>query len=177
SIAVRPLLSEDSFGRAFKYRTERIDFFAPKIEVAGIDYQKLLSGQGIFADRVFFSNWIMQVYGDKRLPEEVRSNIEKYPHELFQQMKMPVGIKEIAVRNGNMRYRESWPDTTLPGTITLNHINARTGTISNDPSVAADTFSTPIEGDLRVMDAGFAHFSIGYQLRNPRFSLWCFGTL
>lgn len=176
SIMMHPLISEDSFGAAFKYRTERVDFFAPKINIAGVDYQKLFLGTGIFADSIFLENWRMNVYGDRRRPEEPRIKSDKYPHEFFQQVRMPVGIKHIVVQDGGITFRESWPDTSAPGTITLNHVNARVGAISNDRSIT-DTISTPIVGDLKIMNAGLVSFNIGYQLLNPHLTLNAHGKV
>jgi len=177
SVIVHPLIPEDSFGLAFKYRTERIDFFAPKIEVAGVDYQKFFLGNGIFADSLFLRNWRMQAYGDRRRPEELRTKIEKYPHELFQQIKTPVGINRITSRDGDIRFRENWPDTTAPGTITLNHINARIGAVSNDRRHGNDSISTPIDGDLRIMNAGLISFRVAYQMQNPHFRVDAVGKI
>jgi hypothetical protein len=105
SIVMYPLISEDSFGAAFPYRTERIDIVVPKIEIAGVDYQKLFLGSSLFADSIITSNWKMQVYGDRRRPEEPRTKSEKYPHELFQQVRMPMGVKQVAIHEGNITGR------------------------------------------------------------------------
>lgn len=170
SIRMHPLISEDSFGTAFKYRTERIDLFAPKIEIVGVDYQKLFLGNGVCVDSIYLRDWRMNVYGDRRRPEEPRIKSDKYPHEFFQQVRMPVGIKHVRVQEGGITFRESWPDTSSPGTITLNHINANVGTISNDRNVT-DTNTTSIEGDMKIMNAGLVSFNIGYQLLNPHLTL------
>ena len=171
SIFVHPLISEDSFGRAFQFRKERIDLFVPRIDFAGVDYQKLLSGSGLFADSILAANWRMHVYGDRRRPEEPRLVSDKFPHEIFRQIRMPVGLKKVVLREGDIRFRESWPDTTAPGTITIDHVNARIGAISNDRSIAGDSLSTPIDGSLMIMNAGLVNFTMDYQFLNPHLML------
>jgi hypothetical protein len=176
SIAIRPLISEDSFGAAFKYRTERLECSAPKVEIAGVDYQDLFLGNGIFADDIFVSDWKLNIYGDRRHPEAPRSARDRFPQELFQEIQMPIDVKHTVAQDGEIRFSESWPDTTVPGTIIGSHINASVGNISNDRS-KGDTISTPIEGDLRIMDAGLVKFTILYQLLNPDLTLDVRGTL
>jgi hypothetical protein len=171
SVAMHPLISEDSFGAAFKYRTERIDFSAPVIDIAGVDYQKLFLGNGLFADSIYFSNWNMNVYGDRRRPEEPRVKSDKFPHQLFQQIKMPVGINRTVVRDGAITFRESWPDTTTPGTVILNHVNVHIGEVSNKHNNNNDTIFTPIEGSMKIMNSGLINFTIGYQFLNPHLTL------
>jgi hypothetical protein len=177
SVAVHPLISEDSFGVAFKYRTERVDFFAPKVEIAGLDYHRLFLGSGLYADSILLRDSRANIYGDRRRPEEVRTKRERYPSEIFQQIIVPVGINRVVVRDGDVRFRESWPDTTTPGTITIDHINARTGLITNDRHIANDLTLTLIEGDMRIMNAGLVQFSIDYELLNPHFTLDCRGKV
>ncbi len=176
SLHMLPTISEDSFGTAFKFRTERVDLFAPKLEIVGVNYQKLLLGDGLFADSMMASDWRMHVYGDRRRPEKPRISVDRFPHELFQEIRMPVGVQRVVLHDGNIRFRESWPDTTTPGTLTFDHINARVGRISNDAKLA-DTTVTPIEGDMKIMDAGHIDFSVGYQLLNPQLAMDIRGTV
>ncbi|MDP4229391.1 MAG: hypothetical protein Q8916_03180 [Bacteroidota bacterium] len=176
SLIVHPLIPEDSFGAAFKYRTERIDLFAPRILIRGVDYKKFLLGFGLFADSLLVADWRMHVYGDRRRPEEPRTSSDKFPHELFRMIQIPVGMKAVVLREGEIRFRESWPDTTEPGTITLSHVNARLGAISNDLRIAGDTVSTPISGNLMVMNAGKVSFTGEYQFLNPHLHLDIHGT-
>ena len=90
---------------------------------------------------------------------------------------MPLRLKSVNVGEGNITFRESWPDTSTPGTITLNHVNAHIGTVTNDTTMTADTLITPINGDMMVMNAGLLTFNIGYQLLNPQLTLSCNGHL
>ncbi len=113
----------------------------------------------------------MHIYGDRRKPEEVRTSIQKYPHEIFQQIRTPIGINSIFAREGNISFRESWPDTTEPGTIIMNHVNAHIGNISNDTSNGGQTKPTQIDGDLKLMGEGFLSYNLTYQLMNPEISM------
>jgi hypothetical protein len=176
SIAIHPLISEDSFGAAFKYRTERLDCYAPKIDVTGIDYQKLFLGNGVFADSISVCNWKLNLYGDRRRPEEPRTARDKFPQDLFQEIRIPLYVKHLETQEGEIVFSESWPDTTVPGTIIGSHINAHIGNISNDRT-RGDTIPTSIDGDLRIMDAGLVQFTILYQLLNPHLAMDVRGTL
>jgi hypothetical protein len=176
SVAMHPLISEDSFGAAFKYRTERLDCYAPKVEVTGVDYQDLFLGNGLFANSIFVPNWTLNIYGDRRHPEAPRTSRDRFPQEFFQEIQLPIDVKHTVAQNGEILFSESWPDTTVPGTIIANHVNASIGNISNDRS-NGDTISTPIEGNLRIMDAGLVKFTILYQLLNPNLTLDVRGTL
>jgi len=175
SVIVHPLIPEDSFGSAFKFRTERINLFAPHISIEGLDYQSLLLGKGLYVDSVKFFDWSLHVYGDRRRPEAPRTSIEKYPHEIFQQVRIPLGIKSVGAYNGNISFRESWPDTTEPGTITMTHVNVRIGEISNDTMKNGLSKVTPITGDLKIMNQGLVRFNLDYKLMNPVLDLKIYG--
>ncbi len=183
SIGIYPLISEDSFGSAFPFRTERIDGFVPKINIDGVDYQKLFLGSGLCADSVAFQNWKLNIYGDRRRPEEPRTAHDrscaardKFPQELFQEIRMPLNVKNIVAQEGEISFSESWPDTSVPGTIAFDHVNARIGEISNDRSIG-DTMTTSINGDMKIMNAGLVTFTIAYQLLNPPLTMDVRGTL
>ena len=176
SVAVFPLIPEDSFGSAFKYRTERLDFLAPRLSISGINYQKLLVGEGLNVEKVQLTNWVFHIYGDRRRSEEPRTWKEKYPQEYFQQIKMPLNVKSILASDGNMSFRESWRDTSEPGTIIMNHVNAKIGPLSNDTTFGGRFKVTPIEGSLKIMNAALINFNLGYQLLNPNLELTILGT-
>jgi hypothetical protein len=176
SIEIHPLISEDSFGSAFPYRTERIDGIMPKVNIHGVNYQKLFLGSGLFADSVSFRNWELNIYGDRRRPEEPRTTRDKFPQELFQEIRMPLTVKHVVAQDGEITFSESWPDTSVPGRITFDHVNARIGELSNDRSLG-DTMSTSINGDLKIMNVGLVKFNIAYQLLNPHLTMDVRGTL
>ena len=176
-IRMLPLISEDSFGNAFPFRTERFDFLAPKIRMTGVDFQKLLTGSGVAAASIQADDWKLHVYGDRRHPEAPHVSMAKYPHELFQQIRMPIDIGRIDAHDGFIRFRESWPDTTAPGTITLTHVNAHVGKLATQRSSRNDTAWTPIDGDFMMMNAGLVRFNIGYQLLNTQLSVVCRGSV
>ncbi len=169
--SVKPLISEDSFGNAFKYRTERFDMFAPKISLVGIDFQRLLLGKGLYLDSILLSDWKMQIYGDRRKPEEARTVRDKFPHELFQQIKMPIGVQSVVAQNGEIAFRESWADANEPGEVLLSGINARIKNISNDNNASSQSKATLIEGDLKLMNAALVNFTIAYKMMNPQLSM------
>ena len=176
SIEIHPLISEDSFGSAFPYRTERIDGFVPKINIDGVDYQKLFLGSGLFADGVSFQDWKLNIYGDRRRPEEPHTIKDKFPQELFQEIRMPLNVKHVKAQDGEISFSESWPDTSVPGTIAFDHVNASIGELSNDRNIS-DTASTVIHGDMKIMNAGLVTFTIAYQLLNPHLTMDVRGTL
>lgn len=176
SIRMRPLITEDSFGNAFPFRTARVDLIAPKLSMSGVNYQKLLMGSGLFADRIIAKDWKLNIYNDRRHPEAPRKTIERYPQELFQLVRMPVGIKQTLLNDGRISYRESWPDTNTPGTIILTRVNARVTNISTDRGFG-DTATTKIDGNLMIMNAGLITFRLDYQLLNPHLFVDVQGTV
>ena len=176
-ISMKPLISQDSFGTAFKYRTERIDIFAPKIEISGIDYQKILMGDGIVADKVIADNWNVDIFGDRRQPEEPRTKKDKFPQELFQQIRMPITINQVHIKGGGITFAEQWYDTAAPATITLDDINLQVGRLSNQRSKTSDTATTPIAGSMKFLNTGLINFTAEYQLMKPYLDLDLSGTL
>ncbi len=66
SLLLHPVISEDSFGTLYKYRTNRYDAFAPQIVLNGFDFDRLLTGKGIFADSVFVHGFKIALFADKR---------------------------------------------------------------------------------------------------------------
>ncbi len=170
SIVMHPLIAEDSFGLAFKYRTERIEILAPKIEIGGVNYQQLFLGNGIFADSISLNNWSVNVYGDRRRPEEPRTVSDKYPNELFRAIVTPLSIKRVISTEGRITFRESWYYKAPPGMVTLDHVNLKIGAISNLPGTSPLSV-TPIEGEMKIMNAGHITFTSDYQLMNPNLNL------
>ncbi|MEP7235481.1 MAG: hypothetical protein ABI778_09320 [Ignavibacteriota bacterium] len=177
SVVLHPLLSEENFGEAFNYRTERLTFFAPKINIAGVNYQKLLMGNGFFADSVTLKNWYFHIYGDRRSATKVRIENSPYPHQRFQKITMPLGIKRINLLDGDFTFRERWPDSTFPGRIPFDRVNLQIGPISNDKKLTTDSTPTTIVGSMRMMNKGEINFTLDYQLLNPQMRVDVLGDI
>ncbi len=171
SLVVHPLVTEESFGSLYQYRKNRYDAFVPQVVLTGFDYQKLLTGYGIFADSVLVENFRFDVFADKRHDRAPHVVPEVFPHEAFQHIPALVGIKSVILRDGEVDFRERWPAGSEPGKISMDNINATIGPISNDPSTTTQTTPTTIVGDMTVMGAGFFNYRIDYELLNPKLAI------
>ncbi|HEY6170928.1 MAG TPA: hypothetical protein VIX80_01595, partial [Candidatus Kapabacteria bacterium] len=149
----------------------------PKIEITGVDYQKLLLGDGVFVDKIIADNWEINIFGDRRQPEEPRTKKDKYPHELLQEIRMPFGLNQLLIHGGDLTFSERWYDTASPATITLNDINLRVGAVSNRSPTKTAPISTPIVGDMKFLNAGLVSLTAEYQLMNPYLALKVDGKL
>jgi hypothetical protein len=177
SLKLQPLLSEDAFAAKEGNRTERATFFAPLVSVSGFDFQKFLTGRGLFADSIRVANWNLDLYCDKRQPPEQRPARAVYPNEALQHLTSMVGVKMIAVKNGIFTFRDRYEDSGSVGVVKLDSISAQIGPVSNDLSVVSRDQQTTINGDLRVMDTAHFRFVVDYQLMNPELRLTAKGIL
>ena len=171
SLLVHPMLPEDSFHSPHNYRIVRLDAQAPQIVAIGVDYQRLLTGSGLFADSIILENWEFDIYGNKTLPSDTARARIDYPHELFQMIHCPLGLQALVVRNGEITFRERWPHRVEPAMIALEAINARVGPISNDKSPGYESRETNVIGDIKIMGEAPLHFDMKYALMDPRFHL------
>jgi hypothetical protein len=177
SLKLQPLLTEDAFAAKEGNRTERATFFAPLITVSGFDFQKFLTGKGLFADSIHAANWSLDLYCDKRQPPEQRPERAVYPNEALQHLRAKVGLRMISVKNGIFTFRDRYEDSSSVGVVKLDSISARIGPVSNDPLIMSRDQATTINGDLRVMDTAHFRFIVDYQLMNPELRLTAKGVL
>jgi hypothetical protein len=177
SLVYQPVISEDSFGTLYKYRTNRYEAFAPRVILNGFDYQRFVTGQGLFADSVFVQSFKVALFADKRLESPPRTEKEIFPQEAFQHITTLFGFKSVVVNDGDVSFSERWPSGSESGKISMDSIHATMGPISNDPSIVTPTTPTEINGDMRIMGAGFFSYKIDYQLLNPQLAIQARGRV
>jgi hypothetical protein len=100
---IHPNLDNNSFAHHFKYQQLRAEIDIDKIDLANIDYEKLIHREAIIADTVYISGLHADLYKDKNLP----LNRKVYPKYLARQIfdiKIPLQLGVAIIKDVNIDF-------------------------------------------------------------------------
>ncbi len=137
SILVRSKYKKYRLSRVLNKEIDWIKADLNKIEVAGINYQKLLSDSVLNISNINISSLNALFFRDKRLP--FKNGKKLMPHEFMQKIKLPFSIDTVRCKDFYIKYQEFVKESFGPGEINFNHLYATAYNISNIDSCEAKT--------------------------------------
>lgn len=132
-IAVKPLQSEAVFVKESPHQQDRYDLDFNDISFKGLDFKKLLAENTVDINELSLQP-LLKIFNDRTLPVDSASKVGKYPIQQLIKLDMPLYIKKIFIKNGNVAYTEKALKSGMRGTVSFTNI---TGSISNVTNIAA----------------------------------------
>lgn len=170
----KPLINKRTLANSYKFSKAVFDTEIDKIFIYNFQLKKMLKKQGVFIDSVEVMDLGLKVYKDKRKPfdETIRP---KDPHVLLKEMKSPLHIQKIKVKNGSILFEAQLEKNDLIMTLNLNNINANINNISSIKRFREN----PLEVDFRsdFMNKSKMHINILFPLNDFNNSFRFYGTL
>ncbi len=122
----------EEFMKKQEYRTTLTDVDLNHLSVNNIKWDSLLFAQKLFANSIFIDGLWLYAYVDRSLPP--KPGIKPHYTEMLLKASLPIDIKTLLLRNGEIIYEEKAPDGIKPGRIELNDLNAVLSNITNQVS-------------------------------------------
>jgi hypothetical protein len=129
-ISVKPLLSRAAFMKQQKFQLDQYDLEFNNILLTGINAKALMNEQKLFADNASLQP-VLKVYNDRTLAFDTTSKVGLYPHQLLYDLKIPVKVKTVNIRNGHVSYTERGRISTQSGDVFFSNINGTIYNLSN----------------------------------------------
>jgi hypothetical protein len=130
SFSVTPVVSEATFSKTHQYQEDLYNLAFKNIRLTGINTKLLVSDKSLDASTMQFEP-VIKIYNDRTALPGKESKVGGYPHQLLQQLKLPVSIKNVEVRNGYLAYTEKSIVSGKTGTVFFKNINATINNVTN----------------------------------------------
>ncbi|QYH40248.1 hypothetical protein GYM62_16150 [Algoriphagus sp. NBT04N3] len=122
-VRFRPAMGRYNYLRKKGFQTDAIDLYLDRIEVEGLNFERIFTNQGYQAKKLNLDGMRLDVFRDKRLP--ARPNAYKpMPQDLLRNASIRALVDSIHLRNGLIRYQEFTPGAQLPGQVSFHNMNA-----------------------------------------------------
>ncbi|MCF6223472.1 MAG: hypothetical protein L3J34_07055 [Flavobacteriaceae bacterium] len=170
----KPLIDKRTLANSYKFSKAVFDTEIDKIFIYNFQLKEMLKKQGVFIDSIEVIDLGLEVYKDKRKPFD-ESMRPKDPHVLLKEMKSPLHIQKIKVKNGSILFEAQLEKNDLLMTLNLNNVNANINNITSIKKYREN----PLEVDFRsdLMNRSKMHINIIFPLKDFNNSFKFYGTL
>lgn len=162
-----PRYSEANFAKVNGYARDRFVIQLNNINFNGIDLPAYLQKRAFIANEMNIADGGVSVFNNNVYPNLLKNKTGRFPHQLLQQLKTKITIKQINLKNINVSYAEYDRDSKQKGKITFLKTS---GTIKNVTNAAKVKAKDPImEANLLsyVMGQGKLKVNFKFDLNSP----------
>ena len=128
SLNVVPRYDEMKFGKIAGYAKDRFNIKMSDISLEGINLPLYIRKQELYATEMTITNGAINVFNNNELSKITADKTGKFPHQLLQQLKAQLTVRQINLNNIDVSYEEFDRDSRQKGRITFEKTS---GTITN----------------------------------------------
>ncbi|MBU2651839.1 MAG: hypothetical protein KKA81_12960 [Bacteroidetes bacterium] len=126
SFYLHPNYSKYSFAKVLGYQTDRMNISVSRIELLGVDYFSIFSGE-VYINKILIKDPAIEGFRDKSIPFP-ETQRRKLPVSMLNSITIPLRIDSVRLIDGKIRYYEHVEGSKYPGEVYFSRIN---GTIEN----------------------------------------------
>jgi hypothetical protein len=130
-VSFRPRVSTAAFYKEVKHQKDKFDITVKEMKFTVLDWWSLLAEETFFARKLEMNNGSIKIYNDKSMPEDKRSKVGKYPHQLLMKLPFDLAIDSIDLNNIDVSYTEKNPATGQTGAIHFENVYAIVRNVTN----------------------------------------------
>lgn len=133
-LALVPRYSKTAFYQKTGVRQDRYDLKFDTISIDHLDLQRFNDQQKIYSTSASISNANVNIYTNAAYPKDQSKQPKRnnFPQQQLQQLATELKIDTLNLKNINISYAETNPDSKQTGTVTFNHTNGQFLNITND---------------------------------------------
>lgn len=156
--ALEPRYSEKEFAKVNGYARDRYSLQLNNIDFYGINLFSYIKNREVLANEMSIANGTLSVFNDNSYPKLLKDKTGRFPHQLFQEIKIPITIKKINLNSLDISYAEFDKESGQRGRISFNNTSGVITNVTNqnkykriDPIIEANLQSYLMEqGKLNV---------------------------
>ncbi|HET9277677.1 MAG TPA: hypothetical protein VFN95_05810, partial [Flavitalea sp.] len=122
SFSYHPTPARDSAIAQASHQFDYITFHSGPIHFKDFDLQKYRSDTSIIANTIEIKNPVVSIYRDRQLPF-LGGVIKPLPVGYIRNINIPISVKRVNIRGGDLTYTEVNPKTKAEGTVFFTNIN------------------------------------------------------
>ncbi|MFD2921732.1 hypothetical protein ACFS6H_18575 [Terrimonas rubra] len=127
SVKAIPQYDEATFPHKMPFQGDRFDVQVSNLQLENISFSQL-SQEKIIADKMIIPKGSLKIYRDKNFLRDKKNRVGTYPHQLLLKAPLPVFIKQLAVQDVFIEYKEKSYQTKQKAAVQFAGTN---GTITN----------------------------------------------
>ncbi len=131
SFLIKPTLGENAFVKKLKTQDDRFDFSFGRISIHNLDIPGLFN-ERLTADSMHIGSASLKIYRDLSIPRDKKNRVGSYPHQVLENVPVPVTIKKIVLPGAFVEYKEKNPRTMRAGKVQFHNTNATLTNVTND---------------------------------------------
>lgn len=155
NLKYKPNVNKLTLTNSFIYNTEVYDLNIGDVKIFNLDIEKIIENQGFFMDSIHLSQMKIEIYKDKRKPFDLNKR-PKLPHQLLKNMKMPLLIHKIALKESELIYEEKLENKDILMKASMKDLNIN---IFNITSIKEHR-EIPLKIDLNAKFMGKANLNV-----------------
>ncbi|WP_162053246.1 AsmA family protein [Pontibacter pamirensis] len=171
-----PLYERDDFMSRLTYENDRFDVHVPQVQLKGVDLDALFNNQDIIIRKALLINPLLDIYRDKRIPE----NPDRRPptlQEMLRQVDYYVDVDTIVVKDATLTYAEVAPNGNKPGILSFVDANIEVFNVTNDPTLLSLDSIALVHASAQLMGESELSVRFMFHLNHPEDMYTYEGTL
>jgi len=177
SIFYSPNYDKQAFADMHKYVQSSLDLKCTAISIRGVDFPRLLNGDGLHVRALEAATWSVNYYGDLRKPRDPRPPDAVLPHTLLSSIKARVIIDSVILKKGMIKHEERVKGSVRPSLITFTNATVIALPFCSDS--ASPPFNKPVHFKRSAMFKGKGKLvgQITYPIHQESFDLQLSATV
>jgi hypothetical protein len=132
-----PSMNEQAFVNSIPTQDDRFDFSFNRISLKNIDLQKLFN-ENIVSESMVIGSASFKVYRDLAIPRDKKNRVGKYPHQVLDDIPIPIKINKVILSNTFVEYKERNHISRESGKVQFYNVQATINNFTNDKKAIAD---------------------------------------
>lgn len=133
-------------------RNDVYRLISDKIQAEGVNFQKLFSNEGLWADSIQVKGLNFFTHKDLNKPEEAR--IKPMPSDMVLDMGLPLSIRALNVEEAKIAYEEMAEGADAAGLVTIEELSVDITNITNIRTEILKNSTMQVRGRGRLMGEG-----------------------
>lgn len=105
NLRYKPMVNKLTLANSYVYNTDIFDVEGANLKIYNFDLEKAFEKKGFYMDSIIISDMSAEIYKDKRKPFNINKR-PKFPHQLLKEMKTPLMIQKVSLRESKLVYEE-----------------------------------------------------------------------
>lgn len=143
--------------------------------VNGLDYEKLVTGEGLFAQQIMADEINFYSLKDFNKPEAL--SVKPMPQKALKTMSFPLNIRELTVSDADVVYEEQKKGVDTSGVIKFTDISAKVRNITNIHPLLLKNSEMPVVADGKIMGEGNFETELVFYMLSDRNKVKVTGSL
>ena len=166
--ALVPRYSEQEFAKVNGYARDRYSLQLNNIDFYGLNLFAYIKNREVLADEMNIADGKLSVFNDNSYPKLVKDKTGKFPHQLLQQLAIPITVKKINLKKLDISYAEFDAESGQRGRIGFNNTSGVISNVTNQTRYKRENPIIEAKLESYVMEQGRLNVNFKFNVAAPK---------